>query len=67
MSLRQVLLQSARVADLRHKAADLSRATRVPARVVLTGDPARDRRRLGLLLLDERRKNAKLRDLISGD
>jgi hypothetical protein len=64
MSLRQVLLQSARVAELRHRADDLARAARPPARIVLTGDPKRDRRRLGLLLLDERRKNAKLRATI---
>jgi hypothetical protein len=60
MNLRQSLLASARVAELRHRADDLAHAARPPARIALTGDPVRDRRRLALALQHERKRNAKL-------
>jgi hypothetical protein len=64
MSLRQVLLQSARVAELRHHADELAKAARPPARIALTGDPVRDRRRLHLALVYERQRNAKLLEAV---
>jgi hypothetical protein len=65
MTLKQSLLASARVAELKHAAAELSSATRPPARVVLTREAERDRRRLLMLLARERRRNAKLVELLS--
>jgi len=62
--LKQSLLASARVAELKHGAAELSAAARPPARLALERDPARARHALMLLLARERRRNAKLVELL---
>ena len=59
----QNILAASRVADLERDAAALSAAMK-PARVVLTRDPVRDRRRLLVLLAHERARNTKLLELL---
>ena len=60
MTPRHVILASARVAEIKAAAAELSAAGRPPARVALSRDLVRDRRRLLALLAHEWRRNAKV-------
>jgi len=64
MTPQQMILASARVAEMKAAAVELSAAGRPPARVALTRDLVRDRRRLLVLLAHERRRNAKLVELL---
>jgi hypothetical protein len=64
MTPKQNILASARVAELKLAADKLAAAARPPAVVAITHDPARDRRRLLLLLAHERARNAKLLELL---
>ena len=58
--LKQSLLASARVAELKHVAAETSSSARPPLRIALAHNDARARRKLMMLLASERRRNAKL-------
>jgi hypothetical protein len=65
MISRQAILQSARVADLRTAANEVAALCRPSAPVELPRKQG-DRRRLLMLLACERRRSAKLVDLIKG-
>jgi hypothetical protein len=64
MNTRLEVLQSARVAELRMAAEEISALCRRPVAVSLPRLPSSDRRRLLLLLAHERRRNARLVELI---
>ncbi len=64
MTPQQNILAHARVAELHSSADELAAAVRPPPRIALTREPVRDRRLLLELLAVERRRNAKLIELM---
>jgi len=64
MTLKQKLLSSARIAELKHVAAETSAAARPPARLALSTNPGAARAQLLQALAQERRRNAKLVGLL---
>jgi hypothetical protein len=63
-SQTQAILQSARIAELRTAAKETAAACRRPVPVDLSMSSSAGRRRLLLLLAHERRRNAKLVELL---
>jgi hypothetical protein len=63
---KTAILQSARIAELRTAATELATLCQRPVPVVLAHSPPASRRCLLALLVRERRRNAKLVELLHG-